>query len=339
MRKLLLLTILLSLAACGNSPGSHNLVPPAADYSGSYHMIFSGTPNWTLTLTQADSDMAASIDGEGMTIDASGTVSGNRVDLTAEVPDMGTMTIMVQFAGDAQSFEGGYSFSPPGHMYGSVIGQVADWATYDASGGLPQFVQEEYIGMSRMEKLSRFRSGAGHDFSDDFESCRSMKHYYVPASDGSTWSTIPVYSPADTEVVGVDLEYIGADPAGYKLALESTDNPGIYFTIFHMTPDTAPLLGDTFAAGQLIGTHIGNVTSSDIAVGIYNTGSQWLLASFFDVMTDAFFTDNYVTPNANILSRADLIISKAERDADPLTCDGETFTPGGSLPDYVILGP
>ena len=41
---------------------------------------------------------------------------------------------------------------------------------------IPQFVDVNYIELEKISKISKFRSGMGHDYSDDFESCRSMKH-------------------------------------------------------------------------------------------------------------------------------------------------------------------
>ena len=48
------------------------------------------------------------------------------------------------------------------------------------ANGIPKFVTSDHIELSKIEKISKFRSGIGHDFSDNFESCRSMKHYYCP---------------------------------------------------------------------------------------------------------------------------------------------------------------
>ena len=44
----------------------------------------------------------------------------------------------------------------------------------------PIFASSDYINLAKISRVSRFRSGEGHDHSDDFESCRSMKHYYHP---------------------------------------------------------------------------------------------------------------------------------------------------------------
>ncbi|GAI87611.1 unnamed protein product [marine sediment metagenome] len=46
-----------------------------------------------------------------------------------------------------------------------------------------------------------FRSGIGHDYSNDFESCRSMNHYFNPKFNGSVdWSTVQIFSPVSGTV-------------------------------------------------------------------------------------------------------------------------------------------
>jgi len=56
--------------------------------------------------------------------------------------------------------------------------------------------------------------------------------------------------------------------------------------------------------------------------------------SWFEVMTDAVF-QRYAA--RGIASRESLIISRAERDAEPLTCSGETFTSFGTIQNWVTL--
>jgi hypothetical protein len=72
---------------------------------------------------------------------------------------------------------------------------------------------------------------------------------------------------------------------------------------------------------------------SDIAVGV-NTPGGWKLVSYFDVLTDSLFQSYQA---AGVSSRDSLIISKEARDADPLTCSGETFTGSGTLENWVII--
>ena len=42
---------------------------------------------------------------------------------------------------------------------------------------IPQFVTHDYIDLDKITYITKFRSGSGHDYSDDYESCRNMKHY------------------------------------------------------------------------------------------------------------------------------------------------------------------
>ena len=50
--------------------------------------------------------------------------------------------------------------------------------TYDLSKGIPQIIDNDWINLDKIAQISKFRSGAGHDYSDDFERNRSMKHYF-----------------------------------------------------------------------------------------------------------------------------------------------------------------
>jgi hypothetical protein len=198
---------------------------------------------------------------------------------------------------------------------------------YDLSNGIPRFVSTDYIELDKITAISRFRSGYGHDYSDDFESCRSMKHYYQPLG-SVTWSNILVRSPVAGTVVGLNEEW-----AGTQIMIKSSDYPAFYFILFHVALSSPMTVGDSVAEGQLLGTHVGDQTMSDVAV-LVKTREGERLVSYFDVMTDLLFT-NYIDRGAG--SRSDFIITKEERDADPLICDGETFLTPGTLPNWVYL--
>ena len=56
-------------------------------------------------------------------------------------------------------------------------------ASYDlAMLGPPRIVTASYIDLSKIERISRFRSTVGHSYTDGSETCRSMKHYFQPRS-------------------------------------------------------------------------------------------------------------------------------------------------------------
>ena len=85
---------------------------------------------------------------------------------------------------------------------GGLVADLEAWANRD----LPLFITASHIDVSDIERISLFRSNAGHDYSDSFESCCSMKHYYRPIDYYEKRFTQPIFSPVD----GVIL-YIGVD--------------------------------------------------------------------------------------------------------------------------------
>ena len=173
-----------------------------------------------------------------------------------------------------------------------------------------------------------FRFGIGHDYSDHFESCRSMKHVYYPIEiNGSMdWSTVQIFSP-----VSGTVSKIWETWAGTTVRIKSEEYPAFYFKIFHVNLTNPLNVGDLVTAGQQLGTQAH--TGSDIAVGV-NTPNGWKLVSYFDVMTDSVFQDYQAR---GLSSRDDAIISKEARDADPLTCDGDEFIDSGNLENHVVL--
>lgn len=199
---------------------------------------------------------------------------------------------------------------------------------YDISAnGIPKIPDHDYIELSKLHRISRFRSSVGHDYWDNFEQCRSMKHYFQP-QDTIDWSTVNISAPLKGNIFRIVPEW-----AGSQIQIRSDVYPAFYFSIFHVNLSNPLMVGDTVDAGQELGTHIGSQTMSDIAVGV-NTPTGWKLISYFDVMTDSVFF-RYQSRGVN--TRADAIISKAARDADSLRCNGDTFLNTGTIDNWVIL--
>lgn len=192
--------------------------------------------------------------------------------------------------------------------------------------GLPRFVTHDYIDMARIGAISRFRSAEGHDYSDAFEACRSMKHYFRPA--GSNAGTIAVFAPVSGTVVATIQEW-----AGVQIVIRPEGLPAFAVVLFHVNPAVPLAEGASVVAGSRIGTHIGDQTWSDVAVRVDTPGGFRLL-SWFEVVTDAVF-DAYRA--RGVASPGAAIISRAERDADPLSCQGGNFLVRGRLPGWVTL--
>ncbi len=201
-------------------------------------------------------------------------------------------------------------------------------STWDvATQGIPKFATHDYIELSKISRVSKFRSGAGHDYSDDFEHCRSMKHYYDTPKDASA-SSVRIYAPFSGTVTRTSPEW-----AGVQIHITSTDYPAFTAIFFHVTPAGGISEGVTVTAGQRIGTHVGSQTSSDFAIAVSEAAGRRLV-SWFHVMNDAVFATYRAR---GMTSRDQAVISKASRDAAPLSCTGETFANSGTLANWVDL--
>ena len=80
---------------------------------------------------------------------------------------------------------------------GGLAKDLESWAAVK----LPKFITASHVNISDIAYVSKFRSSAGHDFSDSFEVCCSMKHYFIPIDYFGTRFTQPIYSPVDGVVL------------------------------------------------------------------------------------------------------------------------------------------
>jgi len=176
---------------------------------------------------------------------------------------------------------------------------------------VPKFVNTNYIDLNKITKISKFRSSAGHDYHDDKESCRSMKHYFIAPD-----STTTIRSPVAGKVSRLDTEF-----AGQQVQIVPDAQPAFVIIMFHVVLDKPLAVGDHIEEGQLLGTHAGTMTFSDIAVAV-NTPTAYRLVSYFDVLTDNAFA---AFQARGIQDRSDMVVSKAARDAAPYQCAGQTF--------------
>jgi hypothetical protein len=193
--------------------------------------------------------------------------------------------------------------------------------------GVPRFITHNYIDLGYIREISRFRSGEGHSYADSRETCRSMKHYFKTPT-GPVARTIPIYSPVSGVVVRTITEW-----AGVQIHIAPDDYPAFVVILFHVNATASIADGTRFAGGQQIGTHVGDETMSDVAVSV-NDVSGYRLVSWFDAITDPVFEFYRAR---GLQARSDAIITRAERDQQPLTCSGEAFANKGTLPNWIQL--
>ncbi|HEX5168801.1 MAG TPA: Ig-like domain-containing protein [Cyclobacteriaceae bacterium] len=204
--------------------------------------------------------------------------------------------------------------------------------TYDLSTlGPPRVLNANYIDLSKIDQVSRFRSTVGHSYVDGSgETCRSMKHYFKPYYPDIDWTTVDIYAPMSGTILAISPD----GGRGYKVMLRPRDLPAMNVQIFHVNLDAGITKNGWLNAGDHIGRHASNETTSDIAVDIGGKENGTLL-SYFETMTDEVFEQYQAR---GVSSRQAAIISKAERDADPVPCVGEQqFTVHGTTPDWLVL--
>ncbi len=195
--------------------------------------------------------------------------------------------------------------------------------------GIPKFVNTNYIELSKIYRISKYRSSVGHDYSDSYEQCRSMKHYFQPKND-IDWATVKIYSPVSGTITRVEPESIG----GTKIEIAAEEYPAFRISIFHINLQGTRNVDDKISSGELLGTHIGSQTYSDISVIVNDPTKQGRMVSWFDVITDNVFNEYSAR---GVSTRSAMMISKSDRDANPLTCSGDTFTSTDPLENWVNL--
>jgi hypothetical protein len=197
-----------------------------------------------------------------------------------------------------------------------------------------EFIQADFIDLSRIYSISKFRSGMGLDYSGGGESCRNMKHYFIPQQDADALQyaaehdgrapapngkdDIPIYSPVDGFIASTRAE---SNQAGHRIVIYPENAPGYKVSLFHITPSHGITGGTPLKAGQHIGV-IGAHQTTDIDIQIGRMPWDNTSVSYFQVMPDRLFAAYQAR---GVTSRDDLIISRAYRDAHPLTCSGGRF--------------
>ena len=236
----------------------------------------------------------------------------------------------------------------------AVLSGVPSAATH------PTLVSSPLTNVAMIEEISKFRSGAGHDFSydasfpfgasDSTEPASSMKHYLAPYSAWSgDQSTVAVYAPFAGEIVRVTDEDNGTS-VNKRVEIESSTNAAYVLVLFHLKldqdfpqilndwpvelwpahqPDDPSYTTTSVAVGDLLGyADMRTGHDFDVAVLWTDTDGSAYWISYFDLMPDSLF-EAYEQRGA---TRPALSISKADRIATPVTWWG-----GRNLDDWLVL--
>lgn len=212
--------------------------------------------------------------------------------------------------------------------------------TYDVdTKGIPAFVNANYIDLNKIGAITRFRSGVGHDYGDDFETCRCMKHYFTTGINSYNDTSIRIFSPVNGNIISIEDEWTGK-----HIRIKCKEYPAFFFDIFHVDVRVPLAVGKTVTENQYLGNHSSPLTLSDISVMVItpNDGpvadrpKGWKMISWFDVISEPLFQQYKAR---GIPNRDTMKISKTLRDADPLNCQATWSTyPGlGKIPNWMVL--
>lgn len=334
---------LLVLCACG-SGGTF------ADLSGTWWLtpVEGGVPGdgIHLTIAQTGNALAATATCRPDFPPGTGSWDGAALALAFEFGP-GAVLALAGAAGTGGDLAGTYT-DPDGLVGAFVLTRNSvflDCARACDAVVVAPFVDVDFTDLAKIEEISLFRSSAGHDYSDDCEDCRSMKHYFAPFVPFRVNGVVPVFSPVDGQIVSVTPEGHGASPGlvNKQVRIRSTLRPDVTFILFHVDLASAAVAaGAVVAAGAPLGyarLYYDDLleTAHDFDIGVrVHTAFGDRYVSWFSVVTDALFA-SYAA--RGVPDRAALVLSEAARDADPLTCAGQTFTSAGLLSAWFVLDP
>lgn len=215
------------------------------------------------------------------------------------------------------------------------------WPSTDA-----QYITAVPLDLSQIERISKFRSCAGHDFSGSgfdhvVETNRSMKHYAYPVSQfQGTVDAVKLYAPFDGEVTRVvmDDSTPGKRPrTGNAIAFGTPIDPNVEFEFSHLYFTEDFKIGDPVTAGQLVGHAALGEPGFDfdlVLTGKKDVTNQSVFGSFFDHMNDTVrtsFAEYGIAPE-------EMSFSKAYRDADPCNFENpDSAHTGRDNEDWVVL--
>lgn len=208
-----------------------------------------------------------------------------------------------------------------------------------AQNDLPPEITANFVNLDKIEKISRYRSCAGHVTvpQDGREARRNMKHYFWVKPEYNKSKTVEIYAPYDGYVADIrsdpndNLE--GEIWISKQQIFALVPPLGVWsFSVQHIDINPDLKLGDKVKAGELLGwlpVSEKRGDSFDIVYGksgfppktIDNwTGPFADLDSVFNHMSDDAFAKYQ---QKGIVSKDALIISKEERDQNPCVYQGQ----------------
>jgi hypothetical protein len=199
----------------------------------------------------------------------------------------------------------------------------------------PKFIQADYIDLSKIYIISKYRSSVGHSIDDSVEKCLSLRHIYGDPhgsgefTDGEKkWSlihnrpdpqnSIDIYAPVDGLITDTSSSSHEKDKQGIggTIVIKPDNAPGFDVRIdsVFINPNIRSLM--RVKAGEKIGV-ICTRCPGEVTVE-YNYIFGRRAVSYISVLSDQVFADYQ---KRGLKNREDAIIPKEYRDAHPFTCE------------------
>lgn len=188
----------------------------------------------------------------------------------------------------------------------------------------PQFVTHRLVDVSEATHVSYFRSGYGHSYTNDFETCRSMKHY-ISDDSGGDGEHETQYAPTTGLVTTTEAE---ADARDVRVVITPEGHPAFDLELFHIDPEPGIEEGAQVTAGQKLGVYrFDSYTVGEPAVNVW-TPTGRTLVSYFEVMTDDVFAEY---EERGVPSREEFVLGRSYRDSNPIECERDGHGTGDFL--------
>ena len=222
-----------------------------------------------------------------------------------------------------------------------------------------QVVDHYYLDPQNVDRISKFRSCAGHHYgydpmfidlglyeveTDPTETNRSMKHYFSPSEPFRTSAsndTLQVHAPFEGVIYRVTDEGHDSGYVNKQVWIQSDASLDIFAILFHVNLlDTFPQYWNdypaehwpyhsdddtdfdrrTVSSGEVIGYADLRGTISDIAILKKIDSTEYHYLSYFD---ESVMTEEVFAlyREYDLASRDDVIVSRAFRNANPLPDD------------------
>lgn len=331
-----------------NCSGTDDTDGPTEDFNiaGTYCLNFSLVGSEMVisaTNTQGTFDVAINdYDGGLWSGSGSGTLDNNTLNVSGTMAtEAGTANFELDLAinESQESVEGIFHVLGPqgSELFNSSLKGVKGACAFELSpDDISDIIGQPYltalhVELDKIEKISRYRSAAGHNFVDySGESCVNLKHYFhtydegEPPAQSELPSSLNYFVPANGTIVTIGQARPEDDPEDYEIDIQLDANPNIIVRVFHLTPSIGIEVGASVSAGDVLGASpSAQLDSGDFAVYV-KTNQGYRLLSMFEIMSNEILNE-YIARGVSQNWRQDLYYDEADDYPSQITCENGTW--------------